>query len=519
MMTPLDPSIGCVALMVDRHVRAGRGGKTALVEYAGTERRTITYDELQRATARIAQELALDLGGARHQRRIAIVGAGTLEAVCWWLGAMRAGHLPFLVHPDLPAGHYEALWQDFDPVRIYCDRTVALAGGDRLPPITELLANAPPVPVEWNDSSAQIGLLDARPAVCLTSSGSTSRAKICVHAHRAFFAFERSVTRRTWGLQESDVVLGSSGPYFSFGLQGVHPALSVGATAVMLPEWKRHAEFLETLERERVTVFLAVPTLYHLLMTRAERPYRLDALRLCLSAGERLPDVIRARWEEKTGSRMLDSIGTTETFAPYLSEEADKGPGLREIGGFTYRYDPVEPAAANGAAAYTVALSGGPMMLGYYRADSAYGYERLAGPFDTDDLFERDGECWRFLSRRSERVKVAGYWVSPQELEAFLLADERVAKAVAVPTETEEGLTRLRAFIVPVDPSAQSDVLVQELMDRMREGLRPKALRPDRIEVVMDLSSTPTGKIRRQEARALARGAGQKAVAPEHQSR
>ena len=127
---------------------------------------------------------------------------------------------------------------------------------------------------------------------------------------------------------------------------------------------------------------------------------------------------------------------------------------------------------------------------------------RMQAPFQTNDLFEHDGECWRFLSRRSERIKVAGYWVSPQELEAFLLADARVAKAVAVPVETQEGLTRLRAFIVLADPRARGDVVAQDLMDRMRGGLRPKALRPDRIEVVADLSSTPTGKIRRQEVRA-----------------
>ena len=61
-------------------------------------------------------------------------------------------------------------------------------------------------------------------------------------------------------------------------------------------------------------------------MARAERAYDFSALRLSFSAGERLPPAIRQRWEAWTGSRMLDSIGTTETFAPYLSETADGGP-------------------------------------------------------------------------------------------------------------------------------------------------------------------------------------------------
>src|SRR5438105_10011018 len=125
-------TIGCVDLMVDRHVRAGRGDCVALVEAGASQRRELCYRALQFITAEIAQRLCADLGGpALQQRRIAIIGSSTLETVCWWLGAMRAGHLVYLVHPDLP-GDYAAVLEAFQPDRVYRDRTAQLAIGHAL---------------------------------------------------------------------------------------------------------------------------------------------------------------------------------------------------------------------------------------------------------------------------------------------------------------------------------------------------------------------------------------------------
>lgn len=502
MANSLDSSPGCVEWLVDRHVRTGRGAHIALVEHAPRGRRTLTYAQVYEASVRLAGELDLELGGSRFQQRIAIVGGSTLETVCWWLAAMRAGHLPFLVHPDLGADAYDALFQDFDPARVYTDRTAKLPGGIPLPPLEQVfdMGGAPPAaPREPRLDAASYP--DLRPAMCLASSGSTGRPKICVHSHYAVVAFEQHVSRPMWQLRPDDIVLGSSGPYFSFGLQGIHPALSLGATAVLMPEWTHHGEFLQTIEHERVSVFLGVPTLHHLLMTRTDGASRLDSLRICLSAGEHLPGVIRSRWQAYSGAPMLDSIGTTETFLPYLSERLGEAPGLHEVPAFHYTVSEVDAPSAQ-AATYTIGLSGRAMMLGYFRLDHAAGYAPSPEVMQTHDLFARDGDCWRFLSRRSERIKVAGHWVSPQELESFLLNDPHVLKAAAIPVQTPEGLTRLRAFVVLTGSYRSGEGVIHDLMQRMRQELKPRALRPDRIEIVPDLSSTASGKLLRQEVRA-----------------
>jgi len=495
--TPIDMSPGCVDLLVDRHVRAGHGEREALVEQGRPGRRTLTYRQLQEVTVYLARDLSISLAGSRTQRRIALAGGATLETICYWLAAMRCGHLVLLAHPDLSAEQYDALWESFDPDLVLHDRLAGAALGQPCQDIGRLAAAAPAEVHDGAEISALAGSFDLRPALVLATSGSTGRPKLCVHAHRSFWEFERTVSRKMWALKRDDRILGSGGPYFSFGLQAVHATLGVGATAVMLPEWTQHAEFLDTIEREKVSVFLGVPTLYHLMMSRARRAYDLSSLSLSLSAGERLPDIIRCGWQAYSGSPMLDSIGTTETFAPYLSELRDAGPGMVSVGGFEYTR--IALGTDDGAAALTLGLAQGCMMLGYLLAGGSGGIAPPDAPFLTDDVFVRSGETYCFQSRRSERVKVAGQWVFPQQLEEWLLADRRVERAAALAVTTPEGLVRLRAFVVLKDRIATADAVVDSLMQRIQRDLKPKALRPDRVEVVERIPSTPTGKLQRRD--------------------
>lgn len=473
----------------------------ALVECGANGRRELTYGQLLAGSLRMA-----DLFGAVALRRaepmrVAIVGGSTLETVCAWLGAMRAGCLPCVMHPGLGADAHARLVADFRPDAIFRDRTGPAGAGVELGEICPADALSPTPATQ----TPALAVARDDPAFCLASSGSTGSAKLCVHAHGAIPGFDSHVTRPLWQMHADDVVLGSSGPYFSFGLQGIHTALSLGARAVLLPEWARHEAFLETIEREAVTVFLAVPTLYHLLMTRASRRYTLGSLRLCLSAGERLPDVIRTRWAAFAGAPLVDSIGTTESFLPYFTELPGQGPGLRETSAFRYAYA-IADRAAGDTSAMTVSLAGPLMMLGYLEPDAELCRLRQSPWLATGDLFTSAANGWSFLSRHSERVKIAGHWVSPQDLESFLLTDERVLQVAAVPVTTEEGLQRLRAFIVLGDAHRDGDAVVAALMRRMRDALQPHALRPDRIEIVPGLASSPNGKLRRGELAAAVAG-------------
>ena len=79
--------------------------------------------------------------------------------------------------------------------------------------------------------------------------------------------------------------------------------------------------FFEVLTRHRPTIFFGVPTLYAGMLAQkdAERKWDLSSLRLCVSAGEALPDEIYARWKQRFGVEIIDGIGTTEILHIFLS--------------------------------------------------------------------------------------------------------------------------------------------------------------------------------------------------------
>ncbi|HEU4735285.1 MAG TPA: AMP-binding protein [Kofleriaceae bacterium] len=470
----------------------GAADKVALVEHGALGRRQLTYGQLYHAVCAMAGSLEAT---TRPGGTLAVVGSATLELVVAWLAALRAGRLVLLAPPKQTEA-YPALWQKIVPERVLGDRTASV--GQRLPDVAHWLAQ--PAPPAAQDRSTDAVARDGRPALMLMTSGSTGGAKICVHSHRAFAWFEQHVTHPLWGIGPDDRVLAASSPHFSFGLQGLHVPLCVGATAVMAPEWTRHLDLVDATRAEAVTALLAVPTLYHILWRRAgEAHARPESLRLSLAAGEHLPALVRERWEAFSGSRMLNSIGTTETFLPYLSEDAHAGSDLlRRVGAFRYE---VRPHAMEGESAQdvvAVSVDSPAMMLGYL---SPGGPTPRTAAFSTGDLFTAHGDGFRFVSREGDRIKLSGCWVSPHELEDFLLTQPGVASTAAVALRTEEGLTRLRAFIVlrPEVRAQGTEAWEAEVRQRMEQALRPRALRPDRMVFVDSLPSTPSGKIKRNE--------------------
>lgn len=487
-------SAGCFSLLVERHVARGGADRVALVEHGSRGRRQLTYGQLYHAACAMARWLEQT---TPPRCTLEIIGSATLEFVTAWLAAMRAGRLVLLAPARQTEAAYQALWEKIRPERVLGDRTSG--AGDPLPEVSHWLAE--PAPAAAEDGPTEPVMGDDRPALMLMTSGSTGDAKICVHSHRAFAWFEQHVTHALWGIQPDDRVLAASSPHFSFGLQGLHVPLSVGATAVMAPEWTRHLDLLDVAQAERVTALLAVPTLYHILWRRAtEARLRPESLRLSFAAGEHLPGLVRERWEAFSGSRMLNSIGTTETFLPYLSEDAHASSDvLRRIGAFHYE---ARPHAVEGESTQDVvglSVDSPAMMRGYLTQQSVL-VPRRAG-FATGDLFTPDGDGFRFVSRAGDRIKLSGCWVSPHELEDFLLAQPGVVSTAAIPLKTEEGLTRLRAFIMlKPDVRAQGkEAWEAQVRQRMEQSLRPRALRPDRIVFVDSLPSTPSGKIKRKE--------------------
>ena len=112
-----------------------------------------------------------------------------------------------------------------------------------------------------------------------------------------------------------DVFVGSPPLAFTFGLGGlaIFP-LRFGATATLL-ENASPANMIGIIETYKATICFTAPTAYRAMMAAMDAGADLSSLRLAVSAGETLPAPVFRDWMAKTGTPILDGIGTTETAA------------------------------------------------------------------------------------------------------------------------------------------------------------------------------------------------------------
>ncbi|MCP4488010.1 MAG: acyl--CoA ligase [Gammaproteobacteria bacterium] len=482
---------GSVYRLVDRNIVNGHADKEAIVEIADGVRRSVSYKELFYLTCYYA-----DMLKSHDELKLAIIGESTIETIALWLGAMRDGHCVLLVAADQTSRHYEDIWKTYKPDYVFVDNDELSELGRVIPKINI----DEQVPAEYDcvlNTDGDDDILDNRPALCLRTSGSTGKAKICVHAHKNISIFDELILKKYWRFEHTDRILSTAGPFFSFGLQGIYTAFLSGATAVTLPRRKSINQYLEIIGEEDISIIFGVPTLFNILLERHDRTHDMSSLRLTMSAGERLPEIVRFRWESLSGSVVLDSIGTTETFIPYLTEDADEHNTLKQIDGVKYRW--IRVASQEFDDLYTVIVDCPSMMIAYYDSNHYTKYQEGAGILETNDLFQLKDDNIVFKSRLSEQIKVSGQWVSPQDLEEFIIKDIRVQKVCVIPVETDDGLTRLSAFVVLKRQSHQgnADHVVDDIMQKTL-ALRPKALKPESIYIVQNIPQTASGKLLRK---------------------
>jgi len=119
---------------------------------------------------------------------------------------------------------------------------------------------------------------------------------------------------RVLGVTEDDISYSAAKLFFAYGLgNGMTFPLWVGGTAVLDDRRPTPDTTFENIEKFRPTLYYGVPTLYVGQLAALETTTRdLSSVRACVSAGEALPADVFRRWKEKTGTVILDGIGSTE---------------------------------------------------------------------------------------------------------------------------------------------------------------------------------------------------------------
>jgi benzoate-CoA ligase len=344
----------------------------------------------------------------------------------------------------------------------------------------------------------------------LYTSGSTGTPKGALHRHAAVPHTVGAYSKNILRLSERDRVYSSSRLFFAYGLgNSLSFPLEAGATVILDSERPTAERLASIFEEQSPTVFFGVPAIYRMLLDirRAGARIDLSSVRLCISAGEALPEKIFEDWAREFGLNILDGIGSTEMLHIFISNregEARPGSSGRIVEGYAARLvdDHGADVAAEGVGHLNV--RGDSAMLGYWNRAELTERTIRDGWVRTWDIYRRSGDDYYYhVGRSDDCFKVRGMWVSPIEVETALLAHDAVTEAAVVEGFDERGLATARAYVV-IRTDEASEALKEELR-RLVGSRLPSYKVPSQIEFIEEMPRTSTGKIQRYVLRAGSR--------------
>ena len=338
------------------------------------------------------------------------------------------------------------------------------------------------------------------------TSGTTGRPKGVMMTHKALAANLLAITG-LWEVTAKDRVIASLPLFHVHGLGlAVLGSLMRGASIILISKFS--AERVVRAFREGATVFMGVPTMYHLLLehlrAHPEDGAVLGAARLFTAGSAALSVAAFREFERLTGHAILERYGMTETgftlSNPYRGERRPGFVGLPVPGVEVRLVDEVGSPVGVGEPG-EIEVRGDNLMAGYWGRPEATAASFRDGWFRTGDtavLEKGDGDGYvRIVGRTStDIIKTGGFKVGAREVEDVLMASGLVTECAVLGVEDARWGEVVAAVVVPggVDLPALEAFAAQHLADYKR---------PRRFAVVEGLPRNALGKVQKAGLKGL----------------
>jgi fatty-acyl-CoA synthase len=494
--------------------------KLAIIDAGKTPELRLTFRAWNRRVNRLANWLRSE-AGVGYRDRVAILAQDGVEHLDLFHACSKLGAIHTALNWRLHWRELAGIVANTTPrVLVYSDKfkdavteiVQAAAGaghaiahlvhldGDGLPGSVrydDLLAASPDTPVAYD-------ALEAEDIACLLfTGGTTGLPKGAQISHRQ--VCWNVLNTVIHDVQHDDIYLNVF-PLFHIG--GLFTYLSsqvvFGNTTILVKQFDP-AQALDLIERERVTIFAAVPTMYQM-MTQAPNWAGADltSLRFCTSGGAPLPVPLVEQYTREKGIRFKQGFGMTE-YGPGLfalpPEDAIRKAGsigrpnffvdVRVVDEENRPLGPHQPGE--------LVLKGPSGCSGYWNDPAASAAVLDAeGWFHTGDIVEYD-EAWYFYvrDRKKDMFISGGENVYPVEIEQVLYKHPAVlmCAVVGVP-DAKWGEVGLACVVLRPGQSASA----AELFNLLRQHLAPYKV-PKRIEYLDALPLSGMGKVLKRELR------------------
>ncbi|RPI82515.1 MAG: long-chain-fatty-acid--CoA ligase [Chloroflexi bacterium] len=282
------------------------------------------------------------------------------------------------------------------------------------------------------------------------------------------------------------------------------PQVIFGGTTILLRQFEPE-RVLELIEREKVTIFAAVPTMYQM-MTQASNWSKVDlsSLRFCTSGGAPLPVPLVEQYTREKGIRFKQGFGMTE-FGPGIFALAPED-AVRKAGSIGRPNFYVDAKIVDDENTFLgpnqegeLVLKGPSYCSGYFNnPDATLEAVDERGFFHTGDLARYDNEGYFYIVDRKKDMYISGGEnVYPAEIEKVLYGHPAVHMCAVIGLPDPKWGEAGRACVVlKPGTSASEEELLEHMASRLAKYKVPKS-----VLILENLPISPAGKILKRELR------------------
>lgn len=519
----IPPRYNLGVALTTAHVVAGQGDHPCLLwENSAGESRRLTYAEVDEASTRFAA--ALGRLGVQPGERVLLRLPNLPEFYIAALGVAKLGAVFIPSSTLFRAADIEYRIRDADIVAAVT--TTPLVGElqkarQNCPTMRHIIA-VPSAGEPLAGDQIDFNTLVSEPAgdfqatdtasddvaLLIYTSGTTGDPKGVVHYHRYPLSFE-SLIEHWHDYQPDDIVscpaeLGWLLPVASTFLYAMRAGVTIALYHPLDGRFDPQA-WLEFIERNRITNFVATPTIYRMLTAHEGiEQADLSSLRHGVSAGEPLPADTIESVQEQMGFTPLDGIGMSESMVYCFNmngfEVLPGSCGWAAPGCEIKLMDEDGNEVPDGEeGVMCVRRATHPGMMKEYWNKPEQTAEIFRGEwYYSGDVLSRDeeGRYW-FKGRSDDLIKASGYRISPFDVESTLSEHPAVLEVAAVASPDQVRGNVVKAFIILREGFTGSPELLTELQTWVKNHAAAYKY-PRKIEFVAELPKTQSGKIKRR---------------------
>lgn len=484
----------------------------------------LTYGEFNRLTEIVAGNLRIH--GLEKQNRVAVFLPNCSETVITFWSIVRAGAVGVMTNPlysenellhqfndsgsrfvitnDLLLPKVAAILEHTGVEKVFVvpaseEGTLIVPESARIAPWARLLEDNHGYSCKNIDPHEDLALLQY-------TGGTTGISKGCMLTHANLFSNALQSQQIFHVLQPGQEKFVGVLPYFHIYGLTVTIILPVVLASAMIPLPRFTPRALLTLiESEGITCMASAPSIFSACLSQKDvDSYNLSTLKLIISGSAPLPVSQMELFEKKTGARITEGYGLSETspvthFNPIFGNRKAGSIGLpipsteARIVDVEYGVKELAPGEHG-----EIVIRGPQVMKGYFQQPGQTEMVLRDGWLFTGDIGYRDEEGYFFVTdRKKDLIISGGYNIYPREIEEVLFKHPAVKEAVVVGASHATRGEVPRAFVVPVDGQT---IDRNELIDFCRKNMANYKV-PRDIEFREALPKSAIGKVLRRTLR------------------